>query len=275
MAKLIPDQLSMFPQATCKTSPNATSSQASEGGAAPCASQDGQTTAQSGPAPARANLSRSPGKDLVPTIHGTCGPTSFGSSVPDGPLSSWESRLRERLAMVGSTELPLTWKVKTTPAGRSISRLAPSMRRTSEAASTGLQATWPTPRASPNENRTTTSAPSHGKTHGLVLAGVAADTHRLSTWPTPRASENSQGPANAQAMADAGSSWLGQNRGATVSTVVMLHTPSGPTPSGSQEPTEKRAALNPQFPCWLMGYPQEWDACAPTAMPSSRKSQQK
>jgi len=26
---------------------------------------------------------------------------------------------------------------------------------------------------------------------------------------------------------------------------------------------------------WLMGYPPEWDACAVTAMPSSRKSRQK
>lgn len=32
---------------------------------------------------------------------------------------------------------------------------------------------WPTPRASANENRTTKPAPSHGETHGRVLAGEA------------------------------------------------------------------------------------------------------
>ncbi|MFZ5674258.1 MAG: hypothetical protein ACOZAM_14955 [Pseudomonadota bacterium] len=40
--------------------------------------------------------------------------------------------------------------------------------------------------------------------------------------------------------------------------------------NGSSEPTEKRGALNPEFVCWLMGYPQEWVNCAPSAMPSTR-----
>jgi len=39
--------------------------------------------------------------------------------------------------------------------------------------------------------------------------------------------------------------------------------------SGSSEPTEKRGALNPEFVCWLMGYPPEWLSCAPSAMPST------
>lgn len=41
---------------------------------------------------------------------------------------------------------------------------------------------WPTARASENENRTLLSAPSHGKTHGEVLAGVAGDF--MAKWPT-------------------------------------------------------------------------------------------
>ena len=39
-------------------------------------------------------------------------------------------------------------------------------------------------------------------------------------WPTPRANENDQGAANRQAMLDAGSSWKGQRRGATLATMV-------------------------------------------------------
>jgi hypothetical protein len=39
--------------------------------------------------------------------------------------------------------------------------------------------------------------------------------------------------------------------------------------SGSQASTEKRGALNPEFVCWLMGYPPEWLSCAPSAMPST------
>lgn len=40
---------------------------------------------------------------------------------------------------------------------------------------------WPTPRASASENRTTKHAPSHGVTHGRTLAGEAGN------WATPRA----------------------------------------------------------------------------------------
>jgi hypothetical protein len=44
---------------------------------------------------------------------------------------------------------------------------------------------------------------------------------------------------------------------------------------GSSAPTEKPGALNPAFGCWLMGFPPEWDACAPMATRSSRRSPRK
>ena len=45
----------------------------------------------------------------------------------------------------------------------------------------------------------------------------------------------------------------------------------GRTVIGSPAETENTGQLNPAHSRWLMGLPPEWDACAPTATPSSRK----
>ncbi len=50
---------------------------------------------------------------------------------------------------------------------------------------------------------------------------------------------------------------------------------SGGALSGVAAQTGGHGQLNPAFSRWLMGYPQEWDDCAATAMPSSRKSRRK
>jgi hypothetical protein len=47
---------------------------------------------------------------------------------------------------------------------------------------------------------------------------------------------------------------------------------SGAVPTGSPAEMEKPGQLNPAHSRWLMGLPPEWDACAPTATRSSRRS---
>jgi hypothetical protein len=280
---------------TSRATPNATSSPALADGPTPPVSPAGPTTDPSGAPAPRASRSRSPESRKVRRTSGTCGPKRSDSSVPDGPMSWWESRLRQRLARIGSTECSLTWKASATPAGRSLSRLVPSMRPIAEI-DCGL---WPTP--------TTLASAKNGNNEAGNSAGlVAIRNHAMAMWPTPQHREKGGGeyadPEKARQRLTSGHQvnlqdhvralWatpmahearLGYQRrmGDTKGTQKSLTTEAtdalglGENVRGSSEPMEKPGALNPQFVCWLMGYPPAWDACAPTATRSSRKSRPK
>jgi len=179
----------------------------------------------------------------------TSGPTSTDSSVPDGPLSSWESRLRQRLERIGSTECSLTWSRMTTPAGRSLSRLVPSMLRTNVIAC-GL---WPT---------MTSNAPAkNGYSEAGNSAGqVAIRKIMLALWSTLRASDGAKGGPN-QSFGAGG---------------CPLPSQTYQVGSSSNAPTENGVgSLHPEFGGWELGFPPEWLACAPSVTQSSRKSPRK
>ena len=153
--------------------PSAISLRASGRGHTPCAARDGRMTAPSGQDPVPASLSAWQAKKKGLLTSGTCGPTSSASSASAALTSFLASRLQALTALHGSTLYRLTWKQRTTPAGRSIPALRASVLRTSDKGCTG----WPTP-----TGNSYTGAGSGNREGGLNLQTAV----ELSGWPTPR-----------------------------------------------------------------------------------------
>ena len=253
---------------TCAASPNVTFLPVSAFGVTPCGPPDGATTDLFGLVPVRANLSARQAKALGLMTSGTCGQPSTTSSKSASLQSSLESRLQAKTATLGSTLYTLTWKPWVTPSGRSRFRLRASVRRTFETDFTGwvTLAGWPTTTVTDAIRGVKEARPwDTGKPLGQIVA--------LAGWNTPDKTMmqakskppvmGNRKPSDPQISLADQAFHLAQGPARLTASGEML--------TGSCAGMESGGQLNPEHSRWLMGLPPEWCACAPTAMPSTRK----
>lgn len=247
---------------TSEATPSAISLPASAGGAAPSGLPDGLTTDLFGLVVVPVSRSRALAKGRVSTIPVISGQRGFGSSASAALASCLESRLRVRMGSHGSILWRLTWKASLSPSGRRIFRLRASKRSLNDSAF----GSWPAPRAKEAGDYTYSRGDHHSKT--LTLSGAV----KLAHWPAPQARDgNGQGASLNRVGGRRRNLDDYARTGGSQSQQVRLIVP-GETPNGSTAPTTSIGQLNPAHSRWLMGYPAVWDACAPTATRSSRKS---
>jgi hypothetical protein len=254
----------MWRQMTFEDLGAATSSPESAGGPTPCGSPGGPTTDLFGPAPAPANPSQPPVGARRPMTNATCGLAGHLSSASAALEQSLVSRLKRHLDGAGSTLFSLIWRRKATPAGRPYYQLAASGRRTSE---TGF-GSWAPPAAQEAGGTAEqflarkVKARANGAELGVSLTSLSLQA-QLAGWTTPTARDGRSEYGTPEMMARRAE----RPQGKPLSEQVL-----GPTPSGYPAQTEKRGQLSPDFSRWLMGYSADHLSCAPTAMPSYRKS---
>ena len=289
---------------TLSDSISAISSPGSADGRLPCVAQDGPTAALHGQHHAPANLSARQAKDLGLLTSGTYGPPHIGLSASAALSWSLASNLAALTRMTGSTLYKLTWKPWAMPSGRLRFRLRASARRTSETVLTGwltptasntknayqdaekviarkqagrqsnLQdiaclAGWPTPTTIDNNQVVGQGAAANAPKRGTTLGGAV----RLAAWPTPTATDGKGGYQGCR-MRNGKLSTDRLDVAAQIAEPVRL-TASGEMLTGCTAGMESGGQLDPDHSRWLMGFPPEWEDCAPTETPSTLKRRQR